>query len=65
MGLLEDLEAAEAPKAHGCKFCDILADLPPEIRHLYEHGTESQREIGLRFGLCQQAVSRIVRREGW
>jgi len=51
MGLLEELEDG--------------VEVEVEILDMKGHGTESQREIGLRFGLCQQAVSRIVRREGW
>lgn len=32
MSLLDDLDAAEAPRVAGCKFCDLLASLPADER---------------------------------
>ena len=36
-----------------------------EIRELYAKGRVSQEEIGKRYGIIQNAVSKIVRRRVW
>jgi len=36
-----------------------------EIRALFSEGKLLQREIGLRFGIDQTHVSRIIRKKNW
>jgi DNA-binding transcriptional regulator LsrR (DeoR family) len=36
-----------------------------EIRRLYVMGHISRQELGLRFGVSRQVVSRVIRRETW
>ncbi len=39
---------------------DITAEQAAEIKELYRHGEMTQKELGVRFGVHQSQISRIL-----
>ena len=52
-------------KGELCGTSKITASIVKEIRDLYATGTLTQRQIGIRYNLCQQNIHHIVKRKTW
>ena len=58
------IESGRMPRGEDRGHAKITSLDAQEIRFLYGLG-HTQKELGKRFGLCQQTVSQIVTREKW
>jgi len=54
-----------APKGSAHYRAKLNDDKVEEVRRLYATGNFTQRELGLRFGVHRQTISKIVRRKSW